>query len=184
MLPSNNSVPVENVVVAESGDDSDDEWNYIKVDKDKLNQKLETPVGLGSDLEKEALKQAIDEDAVITSPTPPTASLGETDLINQESHAIAQALAEPEEACTEVYVFLFEFSSIHLVLHFRQLFTTTTTTKSIFIIPLIFFSFSCSKKEKTLSYLIWTVLNAPLQSLLSTIPNWATIKIWKKWTRN
>lgn len=38
MLPTNNSVPIESVVVAESGDDSDDGWDYIKVNKDKAEQ--------------------------------------------------------------------------------------------------------------------------------------------------
>lgn len=97
MLPTNSSVPIENVVVAESGDDSDDEWNYIKVDKEKPDQELDTPIELDSDKE---VKPAADED--ITSPTPPTTSLGEIDFINQESHAIAQAFVEPEEVCSEV----------------------------------------------------------------------------------
>lgn len=103
MLPTNNSVPIENVVVADSGDESEDEWNYIKVDKEKLEQDRETPVELDIEHDKEHSKQAADED--ITSPTPPTASLGETDFINQQSHAIAQALAQPEEACSEVNIF-------------------------------------------------------------------------------
>lgn len=104
MLPTNSSVPIENVVVAESGDDSEDEWNYIKVDKEKQSeQERETSVELDdSDLDKNHSKQAVDEDALLTSPTPPTAPLGETDFVNQESHAIAQAFAEPEEACSEV----------------------------------------------------------------------------------
>lgn len=123
VLPTNSSVPIENVVVAESGDDSEDEWNYI-AGKEKPDQERETPVELESEHdEKESLKEvgaadnddqeaaviaaasaAVPEDAIITSPTPPTASLGETDFINQQSHAIAQALAEPEEACSEVSV--------------------------------------------------------------------------------
>lgn len=114
MLPTNNSVPIENVVVAESGDDSEDEWNYIKVEnKEKPDQERETPVEADSEHDdKESLKEAdiaakiaagfVEDDAIITSPTPPTASLGETDFFNQQSHAIAQALAEPEEACSEV----------------------------------------------------------------------------------
>lgn len=51
---------------------------------------------------KFVVKQLTDDDTAITSPTPPTASIGETDFINQESHAVAQAFAEPEEACSEV----------------------------------------------------------------------------------
>ena len=131
VLPTNSSVPIENVVVAESGDDSEDEWNYIKVaDKEKPDQERELPVELESEHdEKESLKEvvaadndddqeaaviaaasaAVQEDAFITSPTPPTASLGETDFINQQSHAIAQALAEPEEACSEVRINCFTF---------------------------------------------------------------------------
>lgn len=105
MLPTNNQVPIENVVVAESGDDSEDEWNYIKVDKEKPEQEKtedrETPnVELESEHDIEPSKEVAEGD--ITSPTPPTASLGETDFINQQSHAIAQAFAQPEEACSEV----------------------------------------------------------------------------------
>lgn len=120
-------------MVAESGDDSEDEWNYIKVaDKEKLDQERETPVelecehdkkeslievgGADNDVDEVAVIAAasvasavVQEDAIITSPTPPTASLGETDFINQQSHAIAQALAEPEEACSEVTINCFFF---------------------------------------------------------------------------
>lgn len=117
VLPTNNSVPIENVVVAESGDDSEDEWNYIKVaDKEeKPDQEREKSVEFKSEQdEKKNLEEVAaaynddDEEAAvqedITSPTPPTASLGEKDFINQQSHAIAQALAEPEEACSEVRI--------------------------------------------------------------------------------
>lgn len=104
MLPTNNSVPIENVVVAESGEDSDDEWNYIKVDKEKQSEhERETPVELDSENDKDHPKASAEEDAFLTSPTPPTASIGESDFVNQESHAIAQAFAEPEEACSEVH---------------------------------------------------------------------------------
>lgn len=109
VLSTNNSVHIENVVVAESGDDSDDEWNYIHVNKEKSEENRQTPVALEIEDEK-ILKPAagaeeVEEDvevAIITSPTPPTASLGEAEFTNQESHAIAQAFAEPEEVCTEV----------------------------------------------------------------------------------
>lgn len=107
MLPTNNSVPIENVVVAESGDDSDgdDGWNYIHGEKEKQSgQERDTPVELiDSENEKDHSKPAIEVDSILTSPTPPTASIGETEFVNQESHAIAQAFAEPEEACSEVF---------------------------------------------------------------------------------
>lgn len=96
VLPTNNSVPIENVVVAESGDDSEDEWDYIKVDKEKPEQDRETSVALGSEQEKDHLRENI------SSSPPPTATFGETEFINQQSHALAQAIAQPEEACTEV----------------------------------------------------------------------------------
>lgn len=107
MLPTNNQVPNENVL-GESGDESEDEWKFIKGDKEKPEQKeqeddnRETPVEFEIEHDKDHLKQAAEED--ITSPTPPTASLGETDFINQQSHAIAQAFAQPEESCSEVNV--------------------------------------------------------------------------------
>lgn len=118
MLPTNNSVPIENVVVAESGDDSDDEWNYIKVNSDKKSeQERETPVELDTEHDKDHSIPAAEEDAILTSPTPPTASLGETvDFVNHESHAIAQAFAEPEEACTEVCIMhLFDVENVVLL---------------------------------------------------------------------
>lgn len=135
MLPTNNSVPIENVVVAESGDDSDDDWDYIHVKKDQkiegaepqiqgveqqkqqpqehqVEQELEQQQEPQLVQELEHLEQEqqfhhqefVDDEAAITSPTPPTASIGETDLINQESHAVAQAFAEPVEACSEVKI--------------------------------------------------------------------------------
>lgn len=79
---------MENVVVAESGDDSDDEWNYIQVNKNG---------------EEDTENNKSTED--IVSPSPPTASIGEpdNDLIPPgESHALSQAIAESEESCAEV----------------------------------------------------------------------------------
>lgn len=101
MLPTNNSVPIENVVVAESGDDSEDEWNYIKVDKEIPEQEHQSLIGSEDELGKESSKPIIEEADIISS-TPPTASASEIDLIHQESHAIAQAFVEPEEVCSEV----------------------------------------------------------------------------------
>lgn len=152
MLPTNNSVPIENVVVAESGDDSDDGWNYIKVNKDKevaaaaasadipqleshqhdhvhVNEPDQKPEHdlfethqefqqqethhFESETEGAFTKQQqqepfVEDDSAVTSPTPPTASLGEIELIQhpEESHAVAEAYAEPEEACSEVCVLL------------------------------------------------------------------------------
>lgn len=95
MLPTNNSVPIENVVVNESGDDSEDEWNYIKVDKEKPEQDREPSVILQGEPETDQLK----EDTA--SPTP-TATFSETDFIVQQSHALAQTIEKPEEASIEV----------------------------------------------------------------------------------
>lgn len=100
MLPTNNSVPIENVVVNESGDDSEDEWNYIKVDKEKPEEDRETPVILQSEQETDQFKE--DTASPTTPPPPPTATFTETDFTNQESHALAQTIAQPEEAGTEV----------------------------------------------------------------------------------
>lgn len=110
VLPTNDQVPIENVVVAESGDDSDDEWNYIQVSKSQKD--TEEP---HNDAEKEIEHEAADEEEEedkenykpvddITSPTPPTASIGEVDIgQTEESHAISQAIAvETEELCSEV----------------------------------------------------------------------------------
>lgn len=78
-------------MVAESGDDSEDEWNYVKVDK---NGKEDT--------ETHKLTENI------VSPSPPTVSIGEPDDHDiesvEEAHAIAQAIAEPEETCLEVCI--------------------------------------------------------------------------------
>lgn len=103
VLPTNNSVPIENVVVNESGDDSEDEWDYFKGDKAKPEeQDRETSVTLQSEPEKDHLKE--EDISLPTSPPPPptTATFGETEFISQQSHALAQAIAQPEEACTEV----------------------------------------------------------------------------------
>lgn len=90
MLPTNDLL-VENVVVAESGEDSEDEWNYIKVNKN-------------GDEESGANKSTED---IANSPTPPTASIGEPDIdlpSAEESHAVAQAIAESQEICSEVRI--------------------------------------------------------------------------------
>lgn len=89
---------MENVVVAESGEDSDDEWNYIKVNKN--GEEKDTEIKASED--------------PITSPSPPTASIGEPELeIGQaeESHALAQAIAESQESCSEVCTDLFGTST-------------------------------------------------------------------------
>lgn len=109
MLPTNNSVPIENVVVAESGDDSEDEWDYIKVDKEKTEQERGTPVALQSEQEQKEDIHQLKED--IPSPTPPTFALEEIESINQESNALAPAIAQPEETCTEVMLQLFIYRS-------------------------------------------------------------------------
>lgn len=168
MLPTNNSVPIENVVVAESGDDSDDGWDYIKVNKDKeiaaaaasadieqqqhhhhldlenpqleshqnetepepehkpehdqfeshqefQQQQQQQPETHHFEIEtseeayaKQQEQHFVEDDTAVTSPTPPTASLGEIELIHlpEESHVVAQAYAEPEEACSEVYEYI------------------------------------------------------------------------------
>lgn len=99
VLPTNNSVPIQNVVV-ESGDDSDDEWDYVKVNKEEKSKAEQHREFV--EHEQQASEKQFNEDE-ITSPTPPTASLGEADFIEpEESHAEAQALAEPEEACSEL----------------------------------------------------------------------------------
>lgn len=105
MLPINNSVPIENVVVAESGDDSEDEWDYIKGDKGKQSE--HDPDACSASVEHDTnllleKNQQIDEpESLVASPTPPTASLVDVDFI-APSHAVVQAFVEPEEACVEV----------------------------------------------------------------------------------
>lgn len=64
--------------MAESGDDSEDEWNYIKVDTNATKSDKATPEPERDD-EAEASKP-VQEDS-ITSSTPPTASIGEPEDI-------------------------------------------------------------------------------------------------------
>lgn len=82
VLPTNDQVPVENVIVAESGEDSDDEWNYIKVDKNDTKSDKATPEPEPEpEPEYEQLEiKPIQEDS-IQSATPPTASIGEPDIV-------------------------------------------------------------------------------------------------------
>lgn len=80
---------VENVVVAESGDESEDEWNYIQGNKDA----------------SEITETTKSTEDIAISPSPPTASIGEPEIEHptpEESHAIAQAIVESQESCTEV----------------------------------------------------------------------------------
>lgn len=92
VLPTNNSVPIENVVVAESGDDSEDEWDYIKVDKEIPEQDRETPGTLQPEDDKGHSKEDI------LSSTPPTATFDDTEFINQQTRALAEAILQPVEA--------------------------------------------------------------------------------------
>lgn len=88
VLPTNDHL-VENVVVPESGEESEDEWNYIKVNKNG---------------EEEPDTNKSTED-IANSPTLPTASIGEPDIdliTAEQSHAVAQAIAEPQEICSKV----------------------------------------------------------------------------------
>lgn len=86
VLPTNNQVPIENVIVAESGDDSDDEWNYIKVNKDgatseKSNENLNVDAeSVVSNSDKDNDEKPVIDD---TAPTPNTPSTGEPDIVEQ-----------------------------------------------------------------------------------------------------
>lgn len=107
VLPINNSVPIENVVVAESGDDSEDEWDYIKGDKDKQPEHEPTAFSAGIEHDTDLLlakNQHFGEpNPFATSAESPAASLFDADLI-APSHAVSQAFVEPEEACVEVSI--------------------------------------------------------------------------------
>lgn len=105
-LPTTDNT-VENVVVIESGDESEDEWNYVQVNKNGEEQTEKT-------------KSTVN----IRSPSPPTVSVDEPEQQQQpqefgqqhleelvdhqsvatpeESHAISQAFAVSEEICAEV----------------------------------------------------------------------------------
>lgn len=107
VLPTNNQVTVENVVVVESGDDSDDEWDYIQVNKDKAEQQeqqqqaqdIESAELVSAKGDQIETTQQFEEVAAAVSSAPLELLLGEEPQI---AHAVAQAFAEPEEACTEV----------------------------------------------------------------------------------
>lgn len=108
VLPTNNPVAVENVLVDESGDDSEDEWDYVKVNKEKAEQERNTEgaeaIGAkGNDID--SLNVGQDQEA--RSPTLSALSVDEKELVveqpfTEQSHTIAQALVEPEETCGEV----------------------------------------------------------------------------------
>lgn len=107
VLPTNNSVPIENVVVADSGDDSEDEWDYIKVDKENPEQDHGTPIVAlqkGGEEEKEVEKKEVGEekghlieDIASPTPPPPAATFDETEFINHQSPTLVEAIAQPEE---------------------------------------------------------------------------------------
>ena len=77
----------------ESGEDSEDEWNYIKVEKKDTEVEKEKP----------------------STPEPVTAETEQESIQVEESHAISQALAESQEACTDVnkMTIFFEFTFIN-----------------------------------------------------------------------
>lgn len=92
-MPTNDQVSIENVIVVESGDDSEDEWNYIKVDKNVTKSDKELPEQ-ERDEEIEICKPVLEDS--ITSSTPPTASIGEPDII------VGQDVEDVEDNYTEV----------------------------------------------------------------------------------
>lgn len=79
VLPTNDQVPIENIIVAESGDDSEDEWNYIKVDQNTTKSDKATPEP--ERIEEAEVSKPVLEDSVEDTVTPPTASIGEPDII-------------------------------------------------------------------------------------------------------
>lgn len=88
VLPSNDQVAIESVIVAESGDDSDDEWNYIKVDENATKSDKTSPEP-ERDEETEVSKPVLEDS--IRSSTPPTASIGEPEpdvIASQEEFAV------------------------------------------------------------------------------------------------
>lgn len=106
-MPTNDQVPIENVVVAESGDDSDDEWNYIKVNKGQTKEEQgdeQKVTAENGEENKEYSKLVLEE--FVASPIPLPAFIPEPDLIYQldeETHPIVEACAaDIEETCNEV----------------------------------------------------------------------------------
>lgn len=82
VLPTNDQVPIENIIVAESGDDSDDEWNYIKVDKNTTKSDKASPEP--ERIEEAELSKPVLISSVEDTATPPTASIGEPDFLGSQ----------------------------------------------------------------------------------------------------
>lgn len=114
-MPTNDQVPIENVIVAESGDDSEDEWNYIKVDKNATTSDKATPEPQ-RDEEAEASGKPVQEDS-ITSSTTPTASIGEPEDIIIASHDV-----EDVSDCTHSQFACALFSNFVLAICFSHSF--------------------------------------------------------------
>lgn len=88
----------ENVVVPESGEESEDEWNYIKVQKEEATRI--SPSTLITDIDVD-----INETEEFIGTTAADYSNSETAAKIEELHAVSQALAETQEACVEVEIF-------------------------------------------------------------------------------
>lgn len=81
----------ENVVVPESGEDSEDEWNYIKVQQKEEVEQQPQP---------ELIAPEEQETSFGGEPIYPIDDDGTENV--EELHAVSQALAESQEACSEV----------------------------------------------------------------------------------
>lgn len=92
--PSVDQTAAENVVVPESGEDSEDEWNYIKVPKENATESAE-PTSLDSVQPQEPIVQI--EHTEIPEAEFNERIKSETSSSVFESHAVAQALAETHE---------------------------------------------------------------------------------------
>lgn len=97
--PTNNQIQVESVIVAESGEDSDDEWNYIKVDKDDKSVE-------GSEADREADRSDAERDncnqlGLDSTASATTPSVGEPDIeahiedFPSEQQPIEEPIEEP-----------------------------------------------------------------------------------------
>lgn len=114
------SATAEHVVAESGGEDSEDEWNYVKVDKKESeeqndNSETNTPKVTPSDNIDHKLDQVVEEndhqhhqDITLELVSNVTSLINETSdelqhiLAVGESHALLQGIAESQEACADV----------------------------------------------------------------------------------
>lgn len=134
----------ENVVVPESGEESEDEWNYIKVQKEEAIRITPSTLITDIDVDNNETEEFADH------------SQSETAAKVEELHAVSQALAESQEACVEVQFLRNFFNLSNLIV---SLFRYCIRKRKLVTPRTIQSSCTLNRRPQTIRVLHTTIVN-------------------------